>query len=1705
MTFLRSAPLGAFAAAWLALSPPATSPLHAEERPADKVSYHQHIRPIFQAHCQGCHQPARPNGAYVMTGFDQLVAGGESGSKAIVPGKPDESHLLAEITPTEGKAEMPKGKPPLASTDIDLIRRWIAQGAVDDTPANARQRFDVNHPPVYSRPPVITSLDISPDGRLLAVAGFHEVLIHRADGSGLVARLVGLSERIESARFSPDGKRIAVTGGLPGRMGELQVWNLAEDMAAGTWKGELALSVPVTFDTIYGASWSPDGQLVAVGCSDKTIRAFNSTTGEQVFFNMSHDDWVVDTAFSVDGSNLVSVGRDMTAKLYDVKTQRFIDNITSITPGALKGGLQAVTRHPQRDEIVVASSDGVPRLYRMQRVTSRVIGDDANNIRKFPEMKGRVFGVDFSGDGKRVVACSSLDGKGQVFISSCDFDTKLPDEIRAIVSKVVTTQSAEEKAKLEAYLTSDVKLLAQAELPTPVYVSVFSNDGTQVIAAGADGTIRFIDASNGQIVKEVPAVTVDAGAAKAVAAVDAAIDDDTAGTKDSLPPGTSLTAIAITPAQIDLTGPGSYAQLLVTGTLNTGDRVDVTRMGDWSAAGGSVVVTPLGRVFAKGDGPTEVKVSVLGQEAKVPATVSGIAQRAPVDFIRDVNPVLSRLGCNQGTCHGAKDGKNGFKLSLRGYDPIYDIRALTDDMASRRVNIASPDDSLMLLKATGAVPHMGGQLTKPGSRYYETIRQWIAEGAKLDLASPRVVKVEVAPIDPVIQTIGGRQQMRVVATFADGRQRDVTAEAYLDSGNTEVAVTNRHGVATTLRRGEAPVLVRYEGAYAATTITAMGDRSGFAWAEPEAWSEVDRLVARKLERMKILPSTLCTDDEFLRRVSLDLTGLPPTADEVRAFLADSRDSRTKRDELIDKLIGSETFIDHWSNKWADMLQVNGKFLGAEGAKLLRTWIRQEVATNTPYDQFCYKVLTATGSNKENPAASYYKTLRDPDLIMENTTQLFLAVRFNCNKCHDHPFERWTQDQYYQTTAFFARTALKRDPKNAEGNIGGTAVEGARPLYEEVFDKPDGETTHLRTNAITAPEFPYATKFEAPAEATRRERLARWITSPDNQYFARSYVNRVWGYLLGVGLIEPLDDIRAGNPPTNPELLEWLTKDFIEHKFDVRHLMRTICKSRTYQMSLKTNDWNKDDQQNFSHAIARRLPSEVLFDAIHNVTGSKSNIPGLPAGARAAEIPDAGIDLPDAFLATTGRPVRESACECERSAGMQLGPVMALMSGPTVGNALSQADNAIAKITAEQSDNGKVVEELFLRILNRPARPEEVAQSLKLFDQLPMDMAQIKTEFEAYAKEIEPAVQVKEQKRSEAIAAAKMAYDTAFEPVKDREAQLDKEHADKLAAAKTAFDEYNASFQTRIDAWEKSLGQIEWTVLDPTDAKSSMDAMFAEQDDKSLLVTGTNGKGTYTIQAELDAQNVTGFRLEALQDDRLGGKGPGRSGGGNFVLTELTIEAWPKDHPEMKVKVDLQNARADFSQGNYDVTTAIDGKVADEGNGWAVNPELGKSHTATFETKLPLTGQVVVQFTMDQQYKDGQHTLGRFRWSTTTAAPPLVIGVPENVQKIAKVEAAKRKPNQKKVIEDFFRNQDAKQKELQTAFDAASKPRNVDPVLVDLQAKLEEAGVPLPIDPKFARLERATKLSEEQLKTARLTAAQDIAWALINSPAFLFNR
>jgi len=1703
---------------------------HAAEMAKDgaasaKVSYYEEIRPLFQEKCQGCHQPAKAKGDYVMTDVAKLISGGETGA-AIVAHKSAESFLIEQVTPVEGAAEMPPKGDPLSKEELALVNRWINEGAVDDTPQNAKQRYDQENLPVYAVAPVVTSLDYSPDGKLLAVAGFHEVLLHKADGSGLVARLVGLSERIESVSFSPDGKRLAVAGGLPGRMGEIQIWDVA--------KRELELSKPVGFDTAYGASWSPDGKLVAFGLPDNTARAIDSSSGRQVLFMGGHSDWVLDTEFSTKGDYLVSVGRDMAAKLTEVKTERFVDNITSITPGALKGGMNAVVRHPSQDHVLVGGSDGVPQIYRMKRETARKIGDNANQIRRYPAMEGRIWAVAFRPDGKRFAAVSSLNGKGMINVYKSEYDATITPELKKAMETVRRNPDKNraltpQEKLIEEFQTRGAELLKSVKVDAAVFSVAFSPDGKTVAAGSDDGRVRLIDAETAAVKTAFVPVTVDAKAAelaKAKAAgkkgeVPANLKKGEAATDgEKLPKGRKVISLAISPRSIALDSPSAYNQLVVTGKLEGGGDVDLTRSVKWAVEKPVAEVSDRGVARPLTVGESKLTASFGEIKGDAAIKISGLDVAFHPDFIRDVNPVISRLGCNAGLCHGAKDGKNGFKLSLRGYDPLYDVRAFGDDHTARRVNYASPDDSLMLLKATAAVPHEGGMITEIGSQYYNTIRQWIADGAKVTVDSSKVVSLEVFPKNPVIENIGARQQLRVVARYRNGTTRDVTHEAFLETGNSEVATNDDFGLMTTVRRGEAPVLARFEGAYAATTLTVMGDREGFTWSQPEAWGEIDKFVAAKWQRMKISPSGLCTDEEFLRRIYIDLTGLPPTVEAIDQFMADKRPTREKRDAVIDSLIGDPEFVEHWTNKWADMLLVNSKFLGKEGATLFRQWIREQVAANTPYDEFVYSILTATGSNKENPPASYYKILREPDAIMENTTHLFLATRFNCNKCHDHPFEKWNQNQYYETAAFFGQIGLDRDKKNAPTqNIGGSAVENAVALYEVISDVAEGEVKHERTGEVTAPEFPFEAKiekvaFKDPKNPTRREKLAAWMVSPDNDYFAMSYANRIWGYMLGTGVIEPLDDIRAGNPPSNPELLGYLTKQFTDSNFDVRKLMAEICKSRTYQLSIGTTKWNEDDHQNFSHAKARRLPAEVLFDAVYAVTGATPNIPGAKPGMRAAELADAKLDTESGFLANLGRPPRESACECERQNDVQLGSVMSLLSGPSVADAVGADNNAIEKLVRSEPDDRKLIDAVYLRVLNRKAKPAEIDAVLENWSQIEGDHQSLVGKLARAEGEWVPKRAAAEQKRLESIARAQAAIDAYTPEYTANKAKAEAEQKVRIAAAEKAMNEHVSTVLPKktgeqIAALPISRTWTVWNSQKPTAASATGGVKLTVNDDASVLASGpTKAVTDYTITLPVKSSTISGFMIEALTDDSLTMFGPGvNPANGNFVVTEVELSYATAGEPKKVTKVKLSDAASDHIQSGFNVKNAINGNVARNDKGWAIGGQERRPHWARFQLEKPLTFDdkgATVTLKIMCRYSAGDYALGKFRVFTTDSGAPLELGLPAPVASaLQKPDAARAQP-EKDAIATYFRDQDVDYLAKRFAWVKEKRPLPADVRMTQLKAALAAAERQVNEPGPLVQLRKDVEMSIAQAADRRLTGAQDLTWALINNPAFLFN-
>ena len=669
-------------------------------------------------------------------------------------------------------------------------------------------------------------------------------------------------------------------------------------------------------------------------------------------------------------------------------------------------------------------------------------------------------------------------------------------------------------------------------------------------------------------------------------------------------------------------------------------------------------------------------------------SAAALSAQPAVNFLRDVAPVLNKAGCTSGPCHGAAKGKNGFKLSLRGYDPQFDYEALLYDLAGRRFNRADPGRSLMLAKPTQQLAHGGGLRFEKDSDYYKTIYNWIAQGVPFgDPAKDTVAAIEVEPKEIAMPKPGETAQVRVLARFVDGQSRDVTKEATIESNVPDVAKVDAQAKVSGERTGEATMLVRYQGKYGTIPVTILNPKPGFVWKALPQHNYIDTHIDAKLQKLKIQPSGLTDDATFLRRVTLDLTGQLPTPDEVRAFLADATPTKLKRSKWIDKLIVRPAYTDYWTIKWGDLLQSSRKYLGEKGTFAFREWIRDSIATNKPYDKMARELLTSRGSSYEDPAGNYFRATREPKPTMEKTTQVFMGVRLVCAQCHDHPFERWTQNQYFQMSAFFSAVGLRPGYEIGE---------------EIVFDqRADYDMKHPKDSRVVAPEFLVASTVPVPipSDDRRRDALATWLASKQNPFFAKAIANRVFSYFFGRGIIDPVDDIRASNPAVNPALLDALTKDLTDHNFDIQYLMRTIANSRAYQAAITPNEWNDKDTDNFSHAAPRRVGAEALMDAVASAAGARPNFPEVPEDTSATQLPDPHVGK-DGFLDLFGRPSRESACECERRVDLSLPQALNLVNGRTISDAVADPKGRVAKLILGGKSDAAIVEEMYLAAFSR---------------------------------------------------------------------------------------------------------------------------------------------------------------------------------------------------------------------------------------------------------------------------------------------------------------------------------------------------------------------------------------------------------------------
>lgn len=751
--------------------------------------------------------------------------------------------------------------------------------------------------------------------------------------------------------------------------------------------------------------------------------------------------------------------------------------------------------------------------------------------------------------------------------------------------------------------------------------------------------------------------------------------------------------LQVVPSAVELNGPRSQQQLTITWNPNEPSVRDLTADASVAVANPEIARIEQGIVIPVANGSTTLTVQYEGQSVSVPVTVASFDQPQPISFEVETLAALTKAGCNMGACHGSPSGKGGFRLSLRGYDPPLDVLTLRTEYQGRRTNVLQPDESLLLRKPLMEVAHAGGRRLYRGDPAHKVLRQWIAEGLPTSQADePQLERVEVFPRKRVFQKEGTRQQVIVTGFFSDGSHRDVTALTAFSSSSEAVASVSESGLVDKLERGETTILARYLDKMDTCTLTFLEDVPGFEWKEPEADNFIDRLVNDKLRQLQIPPAEVCTDDEFLRRVTLDLAGRLPSIEEASAFLADN--APDKRLLAVDRLLASDDHAAFWSLKWADVLRANSNKLKSPGVHKFLRWLYTGVLHDQPMDEFARELLTAQGSVFENPAANYWRASRDPTDAVETTAQLFLGIRIQCAKCHNHPFERWTQDNYYGVAAAFTRVGRKP---------------GATPDDEVIFVQPGGEVKQPRTGKTMQVHLLLKGDVDVPADQDRREVFANWLTESNNPFFAKSLSNRIWGHLFGRGIVDPVDDFRDSNPPSNAPLLEELARQFVEHGYSRKWLIREIVSSKTYQRSALTNPLNESDEQYFSHAVPRMLTAEQLLDSICEVTNVKEQFAGMPAGTAAAHLPEPPSD--HYFLKIFGQPQREMACECERSSESNLSQALQMINGPTVHNKLRDDKGRINQLIAAEKGDEEIVRTLYLAALSRQPNDAELKASL----------------------------------------------------------------------------------------------------------------------------------------------------------------------------------------------------------------------------------------------------------------------------------------------------------------------------------------------------------------------------------------------------------
>ena len=755
----------------------------------------------------------------------------------------------------------------------------------------------------------------------------------------------------------------------------------------------------------------------------------------------------------------------------------------------------------------------------------------------------------------------------------------------------------------------------------------------------------------------------------------------------------NLSGVKIYPPEVSLGTNTDLQRLVAVATYNDGTTRDITNKVEFEPKDSSLISVE-GNIFRpRKDGETTITINFHGKDATIPIKISDAEKERPVSFRLDVMPVFMRASCNTGSCHGSARGQDGFMLSLFGYDPVGDYYRVTRELSGRRIDLAYPAESLLVEKATEAVPHTGGKLFSKDSEYHDILVSWLKAGAPddpEDIATP--TSLNIYPDQAVLEGKGRTQQFIAVAGYSDGTTRDVTSLTVFETNNAPSAEISKDGMVTAGNRGEAFVMARFATFTVGSQVIVIPEGLNYQRPEFASTNYIDGLVSDKLHKLRILPSELCTDEEFLRRATIDITGTLPTEEEYLSFVSDP--SSDKRDKVVDKLLSRKEFTEVWVMKFAELLQIStnaNNQVSYKATLLYYNWLQERIAKNVPFNKIVQELLSSTGGTFNNPSTNYYQIERDTLKLSENVAQVFMGMRLQCAQCHNHPFDRWTMDDYFSFAAFFSQIGRK----NAQD-----------PREVIVYNRASGDMKHPVGGKIMEPVFLGAAKPEIKRGQDRRAVLAEWMASPENPFFSRNLSNIVWSHFFGIGIIDPVDDVRISNPASNPQLLDALANRFTEYNYDFKKLVRDICTSRTYQLSTKVNETNEGDTKNFSHSLARRMRAEVLLDAISQVTDTKNKFRGLPLGARAVQIADGNVS--NYFLRTFGRAERKTVCSCEVKMEPNLGQALHLINGDATGNRIRSG-----KVVQTMLDTGKsseeIIDSLYIRTFGRKPTETEKTQ------------------------------------------------------------------------------------------------------------------------------------------------------------------------------------------------------------------------------------------------------------------------------------------------------------------------------------------------------------------------------------------------------------